>query len=137
MLLAGKARGTARRRTKPRQELRDAGMGHTVDLGDYRRSRRTVYFERHELGRLLSFYSTRVARGEWRDYAIDHRPGMAMFSVFRSAHEVPLYSIVKLPPAGKKPTSYALFAGRQKLKQSESLEDVLAQVPKALMLVGG
>lgn len=112
-------------------------MAHTIDLSDVRRSRRTVFFERHELGRLLSFYSARVAGGEWRDYAIDHRPGMAMFSVFRSAHEVPLYSIVKLPALSKRPASYALFAGKQKLRQSESLEDVLAQVPKALTLVRG
>ncbi|MEM7563519.1 MAG: DUF2794 domain-containing protein, partial [Pseudomonadota bacterium] len=36
----------------------------------------------------LQLYSTRVARGEWRDYAIDHSAGVAIFSIFRHANEL-------------------------------------------------
>src|SRR5271165_2841746 len=52
-------------------------------FGDYRTKHRTVYFTRFELNQLLGLYSRHVARGVWRDYAIDHRDGMAQFSVFR------------------------------------------------------
>ena len=37
-----------------------------------------VTFERGELDRILGLYGRKVAAGEWRDYAIDHRPGMAL-----------------------------------------------------------
>ena len=67
-------------------------------LADYRTKHRTLYFTRHELNQLLSVYSRHVARGVWRDYAIDHRDGMALFSVFRHTHEAPAYSIVKTAP---------------------------------------
>ena len=42
-------------------------------------------------------YSMRVASGEWRDYAIDFRPGMAIFSIFRHTAEQPLFAIAKVP----------------------------------------
>ena len=60
-----------------------------------RRSGRALHFTRSELHQLLSLYSRRVARGEWRDYAIDQDGGLAAFSVFRHSHERPLYTITK------------------------------------------
>ncbi len=60
-----------------------------LPLRDYRSPRRTLYFTRSELNQLLGLYSRSVARGTWRDYAIDHRDGQAVFSVFRRSHERP------------------------------------------------
>src|SRR5438093_983042 len=56
-------------------------------LADYRTKHRTLYFTRHELNQLLSLYSRHVARGVWRDYAIEHQDGRALFSVFRHTHK--------------------------------------------------
>src|SRR6266550_3001274 len=42
-------------------------------FGDYRAKPRTLYFTRSELNQLLGLYSRQVARGIWRDYAIDRR----------------------------------------------------------------
>ena len=66
----------------------------------------TLYFTRSELNQLLGLYSRHVARGVWRDYAIDHRDGMALFSVFRHTHEAPAYSIVKTAPAPARPAEF-------------------------------
>ena len=68
-----------------------------LPLRDYRGERRTLYFTRSELNQLLGLYSRNVARGVWRDYAIDHRDGQALFSVFRHTHESAAYTIVKSP----------------------------------------
>ena len=57
--------------------------------------RKPLFFNRTELGQILVTYSTRVASGEWRDYAIDHLPGSALFSIFRHTHESPLYIVEK------------------------------------------
>jgi len=83
-------------------------------------------FSRRELSQILSIYGTRVQQGAWRDYAIDSTADMAVFSIFRSAHELPLYSVVKI--SGKsliKPSQYAVRSGNKTLIQSASLRDVL------------
>jgi len=81
---------------------------------------------------LLSLYSRRVMRGEWRDYAIDQRDGMARFAVFRSSFERPLLVITKqhkgLPkPGALAPATfnYTVQAGRETLAQGTSLTEVL------------
>ena len=60
-----------------------------------RKLRKPLFFNRSELGQILATYSGRVACGEWRDYAIDHMPGAAAFSIFRHTHETPLFVIEK------------------------------------------
>lgn len=94
---------------------------------------RRVYFDRRELTQLLAVYSERVSRGEWRDYAIDHTAGTAMFSVFRHSHDRPLYAIAKT--AGPRGPEYAVFDGRQRLARTPSLSEALAVFDKRIHLV--
>src|SRR5215467_10555111 len=94
-------------------------------FGDYRTKYRILYFTRSELNQLLGLYSRHVARGVWRDYAIDHRDGMALFSVFRHTHEAPAYSIVKTVPAPARPVEFIVQSGRQRLRVSRSLAEAL------------
>jgi hypothetical protein len=94
-------------------------------LADFRTKHRTLYFTRHELNPLLSLYSRHVARGVWRDYAIDHRDGMALFSVFRHTHEAPAYSIIKTAAAPNRPAEFLVQSGRQRLRASPSLPEAL------------
>jgi Protein of unknown function (DUF2794) len=94
-------------------------------LGDYRTRHRPVYFTRGELNLLLGLYSRHVARGVWRDYAIDHRDGMALFSVFRHTHEAPAYSIAKTAASAGRQAEFAVLCGRQRLRTGPSLADAL------------
>src|ERR1700756_3391357 len=94
-------------------------------LGDYRTKQRTVYFTRSELNQLLGLYSRHVSRGVWRDYAIDHRDGMALFSVFRHTHEAAAYSIVKTAPLPSRPAEFVVRRGRQRQRASASLAEAL------------
>ena len=104
-------------------------------FGDYRSRPRTLYFTRSELNQLLSLYSRHVARGVWRDYAIDHRDGMALFSVFRHTHEAPVYSIIKTAPAQAPPAEFIVQSGRQRLRVSRILPDALEIFQTRLSLV--
>jgi hypothetical protein len=99
-------------------------MTELIRLADRKRPRQ-VYFSRPELTQLLALYSRQVSAGEWRDYAIDHKAGMAIFSVFRHSFDRPLFSIAKWADA-QRPSSYAVFAGPRRLKAGGSLLDVLA-----------
>src|SRR5262244_531867 len=90
-------------------------------LADYRTKHRTLYFSRQELNQLLSLYSRNVARGVWRDYAIDHRDGMALFSVFRHTHENAAYTIIKSLAPAANAAEFVVLSGRQRLRAARSL----------------
>jgi hypothetical protein len=104
-------------------------------LRDYWTRQKTLYFTRSELNQLLSVYSRQVSRGVWRDYAIDHRDGVALFSVFRHTQEAPAYSIVKTAPAATRPAEFVVQRGRQRLRVSTSLAEVLEFFKTRLTLV--
>jgi hypothetical protein len=110
-----------------------------LPLRDYRSARRTLYFTRPELNRLLGLYSRNVARGIWRDYAIDHRDGQALFSVFRHTHESAAYTIVKsVAPGSNHGAGEAVFtilSGRQRLRTGKTLDDALEYFARKLLLV--
>lgn len=110
-------------------------MAKLIRFGDYKATRRPVYFTQRELQKLLCEYARRVQRGEWRDYAIDHRPGMAVFSVFRSSRERPVYSVTKIVPAGEDAARFLVSQGRQRLRSGGALEDVLPALGHQLRLV--
>lgn len=105
-------------------------MVQVIQLSEHRRSTRQTYFNRNELSQLLALYSSRVATGEWRDYAIDHGVGMAVFSIFRHTHEHPLYAIVK-SAGGPRGPEYAVFSGRRRLYRGASLMEAVAIFDRA------
>ncbi len=83
-------------------------------------------FSQGELSLILGVYGDRVKRGEWRDYAIDTLSDMAVFSVYRSSKESPIYAIAKIPSRSfLKPSTYAVYSGSKTLKEGSSLSDVL------------
>ena len=102
-------------------------MAIIVRLEDFRRKSRIVYFSRADLDQLLSLFSRRVQAHEWLDYSIDNREGMAVFCVYRRAHDAPLYKIVKFA-AGTQPEPdghFLVMNGAMKLRQARTLAQVL------------
>jgi hypothetical protein len=108
-----------------------------LPLRDYRAGRRPQFFTRSELNRLLGLYSRNVSRGLWRDYAIDHREGRALFSVFRHTQEAALYTIVKSAPSSASPAEFVVMSGRQRLQAGSTLDDALDFFRSKLALVAG
>jgi hypothetical protein len=117
-------------------------MNAVVPISAYRRTAPYLNFTRAELHRLLNLYSSRVMRGEWRDYAISHGPTTASFFIFRHSNEYPLFVISKLETRGKdrvaaaKNGRYVLFNRHRKLKQAHELDDVLHLLSQPLTLLG-
>jgi hypothetical protein len=109
-------------------------MSQVVRLAERRALVRHLFFSRPELNQLLSLYSRRVASGEWRDYAIDHRAGLASFSVFRNSHERPIYAIVKYLNRDRT-VDYRVMAGGRRIKQSKDLAEVLHAIERQLRVV--
>ncbi len=107
-----------------------------IRLNEVHRENQPVTFHRIELDQILSLYGRMVAQGKWRDYAIDHLPDRAVFSVYRRSSEVPLYQIVKCPKLARRQGAWSvLSAGGQILKRGHELSRVLRVFEPRLALV--
>ncbi len=95
-----------------------------------------IAFDRKELNIILGIYGTRVAAGDWRDYALDFGGDTATFSIFRRSSEVPLYRIVKDPSLARKQGIYSVIAqGGLILKRGQDLAQVLGVLMKRPKLI--
>jgi hypothetical protein len=93
-----------------------------------------VRFDRGELGRILTLYGRMVAAGEWRDYAIDFKDDVAVFSIFRRTSEMSLYRVEKRPKLRERQGMYAVIdAAGHILKRGHDLENVLRVFDKKLI----
>ena len=102
---------------------------------EFRRRRRATFFTRQELNGLLALYSRRVMSGEWRDYAIDQRSEMAIFSIFRHSLDSPAFRIAKRPPLAGRPAEYLVFCGRERVKRAKNIDEALAVFERRLSVV--
>jgi hypothetical protein len=85
-----------------------------------------IAFDRGEISVILTLYGSKVAEGEWRDYAIDSGRDKAVFSVFRRTAETPLYRIEKTPRLGRRHGLYSVVAqGGMILRRGHDLAQVL------------
>ncbi len=107
---------------------RSSSWGAPADSGPTRADTRdkSIRFDRPELKRILHTYGRMVVAGEWRDYAIDFREDVAIFSVYRRASEMPLYTIEKRPKLKDRQGQYSVVAaGGAVLKRGHDLSNVL------------
>jgi hypothetical protein len=110
-----------------------------IPLHEARRERQDipVSFDRRELDLILRLYGRMVAANEWRDYAIDHLRERAVFSVYRRAHDAPLFQIVKDPRLARKQGMFSVIAATGAvLKRGHELTRVLGIFDSKLKLVG-
>lgn len=123
-------------RTDGSEEPEKSGV--LIRLNEVRPQRQAmpVAFDRRELDQILRLYGRMVAANEWKDYALDHTPERAVFSVYRRASERPLYQIVKDPKLARKQGAYAILAtGGAILKRGHELGRLLTLFDKKLKLV--
>jgi len=93
-----------------------------------------VYFIRPELTQILNIYGRMVATGKWCDYAIDHLPKMAVFSIFRRTSEMPLYRVIKEPAhAGAQGAWRIMGMDGQVLKRGKQLDQLLRYFDRQLL----
>lgn len=100
-------------------------------------ARSVVAFDRRELNMLFSLYGSRVAAGEWRDYALDFTPDRAVFSIYRRASDQPLYRIEKVPERARRQGAYAVIAANGLiLRRGHDLGRVIRVLDRNLRIVG-
>ena len=88
------------------------------DRQNSRRGPARIMWTRAELAALLNVYGRQVAAGQWRDYAMADGAERALFDIFRTSSEMPLYRLENSVPAAQAGTicaaryGWAYFAPR-------------------------
>jgi len=109
-------------------------IGSVAHFPSQRKDASLVSFELLELRAILSIYGTGVARGEWRDYAIDHLREAAVFSIFRRSCETPLFRVEKRPKLARRQGIYCVIAATGLImKRGSDLSRVLKVLDRRLM----
>ena len=110
-------------------------MAQLLLLSEYRRDGRRVFFDREDLNHLLGVYSRQVARGVWRDYAIDHRSNMAIFSIFKRSQEQAIFTVTKVLLRGDKEPNYVLLSRNRQIKSSRDLGQIVEVLQRQLTVI--
>ncbi len=101
-------------------------MRVTASPHSVRPAPQSVMWQRRELDTILRVYGHFVARGEWKDYAIDGLKDQAVFSIFRRHSEMPMYAVIKTPADAQRQGAYKVVGmDGQILKRGHDLSQVL------------
>ncbi|MTI10018.1 DUF2794 domain-containing protein [Curvivirga aplysinae] len=101
--------------------------------GQSKRNPKQIFFTQEEFRKILATYSDHVAKGEWKDYAIDCNSDKACFSIFRHSYENPIFQISKRK--NSKYWEYALNTQHRTIKRSRELSTILNLLKDPLKLV--
>lgn len=95
-----------------------------------------IAFDRRELNILLNVYGKKVAKGEWRDYAMDMLADRALFSIYRRTSERPQFVVEKNPKLRNKQGMFTVTNSEGRvLKRGHELDKVLRVLEPKFVLV--
>ena len=96
-------------------------------------NKNTMYFLKHELTFILNLYSKRVSLGMWRDYAIDSKDDIAVFSIYRHTHDQPMYQVIKTSKKGcRNNPNFFIKDSNKIIYKSKVLEQILSKFEKKI-----
>jgi len=88
----------------------------------------TIYFSKYELTFILNLYSKQVSLGSWRDYAIDSKNDIAVFSIYRHTHDQPMYQVVKTSKKGyRNNPDFFIKDSNKIIYKSKVIEQILSK----------
>ena len=93
----------------------------------------TIYFSKYELTVILNLYSKQVSLGSWRDYAIDSKNDIAVFSIYRHTHDQPMYQVVKTSKKGyRNNPDFFIKDSNKIIYKSKVIEQILSKFEKKI-----
>ena len=92
-----------------------------------------IYFSKYELTIILNLYSKQVSLGSWRDYAIDSKNDIAVFSIYRHTHDQPMYQVIKTSKKGCRNNPNFFIKDYNKIiYKSKFIEQILSKFEKKI-----
>ena len=93
----------------------------------------TIFFSKREFTLILNLYSKQVSLGTWRDYAIDSKSDIAVFSIYRHTHDKPMYQFLKTSKKGYRNNPDFFIKDSNKLIfKSKFIEQILSKFEKKI-----
>ena len=93
----------------------------------------TIFFSKYELTFILNLYSKQVSLGSWRDYAIDSKNDIAVFSIYRHTHDQPMYQVFKTSKKGYRNNPDFFIKDPNKIiYKSKFIEQILSKFEKKI-----
>jgi len=93
----------------------------------------TIFFLKYELTFILNLYSKQVSLGSWRDYAIDSKNDIAVFSIYRHTHDQPMYQVVKTSKKGyRNNPDFFIKDSNKIIYKSKVIEQILSNFEKKI-----
>ena len=78
----------------PKNNSQHNGINKTLS------DKNTIFFSKLEFTLILNLYRKQVSLGSWRDYAIDSKSDIVVFSIYRHTHDKPMYQFLKTSKKG-------------------------------------
>jgi len=117
-------------------KFREPHITHLSNPISKSHEKKIIFFSKLELTSILSLYSRQVAKGLWKDYALDNQNGTAIFSIFRHTHDKPIYRIVKKKLKGlKKKNEFLIIKDAQIINKSSELLLALSKFEKKMSII--
>lgn len=96
-----------------------------------------IFFSKLELTSILNLYSKQVAKGFWRDYALDNQTDTAVFSIYRHSHDKPIYQIIKKSQKGfRNIPNFIIKKELEIINKSSHISTILSRFEKKLSIKG-
>ena len=93
----------------------------------------TIYFSKYELTIILNLYSKQVSLGSWRDYAIDSKNDIAVFSIYRHTHDQSMYQIIKISKKGyRNNPDFFIKDSNKIIYKSKVIDQILSKFEKKI-----
>ena len=99
-----------------------------------RSNNHNLYFSKNELSKILNLYSKGVARGQWKDYAIDFNKNNAFFYIFKHTLAGPECILKKTFEKKKRKIFYNLKS-KSLNKKSENLDSLIFFLNKNFFII--
>ena len=105
----------------------------TNELNKGRKDLKKIYFSKNELSLILNIYSINVAKGVWKDYALDYSSKSALFSIFRNSYET--VSLIIEKKKASNGFDFLIKNNNKVLYSSKNISKALDQIQKIPKLV--
>ena len=97
--------------------------------------KRIVFFSKLELTSILNLYSKQVSKGFWKDYALDSKANIAIFSIYKHSHDKPIYQIIKKSFKGfRNMPDFFITKDSEIINKSTEISTILSKFEKKLSI---
>ena len=93
----------------------------------------TIFFSKLEFTLILNLYSKQVSLGSWRDYAIDSKSDIAVFSIYKHTHDKPMYQFFKTSKKGyRNNPDFFIKDSNKIIYKGKVIEQILSKFEKKI-----